>query len=280
MSRPQWNTFVLTRFAIEPDTELQKFTGNHPKQFLSNDWFDQRLQLFKEYCLPSVSGQSDKSFEWLLFVDGRVMRDRIERLESLVSGIGRVVLVESGTFAEAVSKELGLTSKLLTLRLDSDDAIAPNFVETAKRKASAGTGLNFLHGADYHPQKGIAFHRIVRSNAFVAITSDAGNHVFDYPSHPEIAQNLEVRNVSSVRPMWVHIVHHINTSRPRKTGIPVIFFRRRLTGSFDIQNVVSFSLANAVGEIFSHVGALVFKFSPRAGLFLNRIRRRRPQRKP
>lgn len=275
MSRPQWNTVVLTRFAIEPDTELKMFTSRNAEHFLSDDWFDQRLDLFKEYCLPSVLGQSDKSFDWLLFVDGRVSRDRIDRLKSLVIGIGRVVIVGSGAFAETVNKELGSASKLLTLRLDSDDAIAPKFVETAKRKASAETGLNFLHGADFHLQKGIAFHRVVRSNAFVAIASDTGNHVFVYRSHPEIAQNLEIRNVCTVSPMWVHIVHHLNTSRPRKTGIPVILFRNRLTGIFDNQQVVSFTLVVAVREFFSHIGAMVFRFSPRTGLFLNRIRWRR-----
>src|ERR1700735_3717087 len=55
---------ILTRFNVryEEDSAV-------PSIGVDPGWLQERFRLFEKYCLPSVLGQTDQNFRWLLFFD-------------------------------------------------------------------------------------------------------------------------------------------------------------------------------------------------------------------
>lgn len=56
--------FLITRFNLRnPSWELTK----NNETLLDDSWMSERIELFKNYCFPSVVNQTNKNFKWLLF---------------------------------------------------------------------------------------------------------------------------------------------------------------------------------------------------------------------
>ena len=66
---------ILTRFNIaSPGREVA--IRNSP------GWLDRRFGLFEQFCLPSIAGQTERNFHWLIYFDKDTpaeFRERIER---------------------------------------------------------------------------------------------------------------------------------------------------------------------------------------------------------
>lgn len=134
---------ILTRF------NLKKEDWNHDKnssEVLDEAWENDRVKLFKQFCLPSVLGQTNKDFRWVIFFQNdpsQIIKELLRELEAY-SFIEPVLLNSFEEFqqqlphiiAEKISYAKG---NLLSTRLDNDDAISKRFVENLQDAAS---GLN------------------------------------------------------------------------------------------------------------------------------------------
>lgn len=131
--------FLLTRFNIPFGF------GNLPAGLgLNDEWLEQRFALFENFCLPSVLAQENKDFCWLIWIDERTperWRSRLkEDLEPLPSA--RVLPFKPGSDAiwkEEIEKLSGGTSvqRIVTTRLDNDDAISRDYLASIARRAAA-----------------------------------------------------------------------------------------------------------------------------------------------
>lgn len=134
---------IITRF------NLKKEDWNHDKntnEILNEAWEEDRVKLFKQFCLPSVLGQTNKDFRWLLFFQNNPSETIKELLVELgaYSFIETVMLNSFEQFQQElphiVAKKTSYNKgNLLTTRLDNDDAINKKFVEKLQ---DAAAGLN------------------------------------------------------------------------------------------------------------------------------------------
>src|ERR1700677_1263076 len=80
---PRFKHVVLTQYftrSIEDPGDLGRRLGNIA------EWLENRLVLFKRYCLPSVMAQSNQDFTWLLYFDETTPEAYLRRIRDLIAG--------------------------------------------------------------------------------------------------------------------------------------------------------------------------------------------------
>jgi len=111
---------------------------------LERAWLEERVELLRRLTLPSVAGQSTDDFTWLLFCDEstdpevlaelRAEERRVPMLRIAITSSDRPPLA---AVRSAVEPD---TEVLITTRLDSDDAIAVDYLEAVHAYADSFHG--------------------------------------------------------------------------------------------------------------------------------------------
>jgi len=138
-------------------------------------WLDDRFEIFRTVCFPSVVAQTEQDFVWLLFFDVNTPGDQLQRVRDLIAGHAniRIVLCESfdeTTRAREIRAELAPDTKwLLTTRLDNDDGWRRDFVATLHNALAFERRefLNYPVGIIFYA--GMTFLYRHQSNAFISL---------------------------------------------------------------------------------------------------------------
>ncbi len=203
--------FVLTRFSAT------SARGQPPPE---DDWLWYRLGFFVDACHPSVLAQSDRDFRWLVWFDDRCSDGFRAEVETLAAGAFEPVWGHEPFFAAVagVVTSRSAAPVLATTRLDSDDAIAADFVERVHAEAVEVTSgrmdrlvVNFPHGLQVD-RSGAVYRYRQPSSHFATMVERRHDGppvtVFVGP-HPLLRRHAAVREVQSP-PMWVEVVHDGN----------------------------------------------------------------------
>lgn len=98
----------------------------------TSEWLAKRLEVFRQICLPSVTAQTTDTFTWLLFCDEATDSEILEqlRIEECRLPNMQVVLTSAERTRISVVRETvdPQADVLITTRLDSDDAIADQYL--------------------------------------------------------------------------------------------------------------------------------------------------------
>lgn len=152
--------FLMTRFNVR---------GGHDWAPPPDRWMERRIQLFEDWCLPSIERQTCRAFRWLVFFDASTSQ-RWRKHISAWSAVEPVWLNEPFT-AGAAARTLDATEgPVLTTRLDNDDALSPTFVERL-HAAAARPGVHvvsFPVGYQWASASGRFYLRIYPQNPFIS----------------------------------------------------------------------------------------------------------------
>jgi hypothetical protein len=273
-------TVVLTRLAISPhmDRDLTVHSEeSRNTKFLDSNWLDERLRLFQEFALRSMSGQTVNPDCWLIAIDARIARRARSSGLQIPEFAKWVALAPDELFSEAIRRELAdFGGDILTIRLDSDDAVDPTFISFAQRFSRPNRGINFPHGAQYFVDKSIAIHRWIGSNptvGFRALNTDM--HVHDFGNHPNVSRTVRMVTVATLRPMFLKSSHRANNMAFQPNGIPILF-SSRLFRRYGIQGVnLSTPLESKLSIVFSHMGWRLNRLAPSLAKKIQRLRNAR-----
>lgn len=203
---------ILTRFNVRGLEVL----------FRPNDeWLRHRLSLFKEYCVPGFAKQTQSDFLWLVFFDNDTpdwFRSEVSACAKANGDIFEAIYIDevfSGkVVANAVLERLSSNIvSLITTRVDNDDAVAIDFVESIQRSFSAQKFefINLSDGAQL--SNGRCYLRPYPSNPFVSLVERCGvgpiSTVF-IDQHNRLRDVGPMRDVRVGHPMWLQIVHGEN----------------------------------------------------------------------
>jgi hypothetical protein len=105
---------------------------------LTNDsnWLSHRADLFSKYCLPTVQGQEEKGFIWLIYFDVNTPASYLQAIEEKLHPLSyQIRLVRD--FQECVDDLKNIvasspTPYAITSRLDNDDGIGIHYIRTVQ----------------------------------------------------------------------------------------------------------------------------------------------------
>ncbi|WP_265443437.1 glycosyltransferase [Flexivirga meconopsidis] len=204
----EFDHFLITRFSavFVPDQDPP-----------DEDWLFYRLAFFLDALLPSVAGQQGAKARWLVFLDDRSSDEFRSAIEELAGDVFEPVWTHE-MFLQALPRELAERSAapyLISTRVDSDDALAVDFVETVQAQFDRQERLyvDFARGVQVdragavylHDQPSAAFQSLIERRAPGRLPYT----IFGHPQHTQlrtVGPQLRVRTP----PMWLQIVHGSN----------------------------------------------------------------------
>lgn len=129
---------LITRFNLR-NPEWKQLTKNN-ESILDDNWMNERLALFSNYCLPSVINQTNQNFEWIIYFDvstKAIHRKKIEEIIENYTNINTFFIDGMPVFNESilnyVKKNIS-TKYLITSRIDNDDCIHKDFIDEIQRQ--------------------------------------------------------------------------------------------------------------------------------------------------
>lgn len=204
--------YLITRFNLA--------VGFRPGVNLDPAWLQHRFELFERYCLPSVAGQLDEDFTWLLLLDERTPRPFRRRLAVLASACRQartLYLAPEARMRPAVVAAMrdrgDPPAFLMTSRMDNDDAIHLRYVQRLHElfDRQALQFVDFSNGYTYRLRDRSLRRYRHPSSPFVTL-------IERYSAQPRTvlcAQHGEVGKVGPVLrvqdpPRWLQVIHDRN----------------------------------------------------------------------
>ncbi|MGX7668340.1 glycosyltransferase [Flavobacterium pedocola] len=129
--------YLITRFNLKnPEWDVTK----NNETLLDTAWMDERMNLFETYCLPSVTGQTNKNFEWLLFFDSSTSEQYRNRIVEITKDHKNIKLFFidgmpkfSSSILDYIAKNASDKEYLITSRIDNDDCIHKNYIDAIQK---------------------------------------------------------------------------------------------------------------------------------------------------
>jgi Protein of unknown function (DUF3118). len=220
--------FILTRFNIR--IWRQDKSGNAVR---TREWLENRCVLFEKYCLPSITHQTCKDFQWIVLFDDKTPEEFRKRIRDYQVQCPQLLPVfvapedgrDFGKIFRSVVLEHLSGRRVITTYLDNDDALDIHFVEDLQKRASGladGTFVYYTNGYQYFTEFGLLLRINYRRNHFVSVietgTAETVKTIFGYGSHYYIDKipGAAIKYVED-RPLWCEVIH------PRNMGNDAYF---------------------------------------------------------
>lgn len=217
---------LLTKFAVSfaPDNPRQRFEHNE-------GWLDERMGLFKKYCLPSVQAQSIKDFDWWFIASPNFKN--VDRVVPELEKYGKMLWIEApwkdgqDEVGEALEQHYRDTGWIATTRMDSDDIIKDRFMEYIQLNSQEREcWLSFFLG--YYLYNDLAMLARVPPNPFVTYVENSYygiKSVFHVDPHINIEKhairfNEPLIDIGNSIPAWVHVFHGNNIKSAKTDPSP------------------------------------------------------------
>ncbi|MFI8377985.1 glycosyltransferase [Leeuwenhoekiella sp. NPDC079379] len=207
---------IITRFNLRNpkwDTDKENV------KVLTDEWHRDRFKLFEDFCLSSLSAQTNMNFEWYVFFDTTTtaeFRSIIDRLKEEHNFFKPVFVSGMGNYLPGIQEVVSNIKEdfIITTRLDNDDCFCRIFVEEVQKRFDNQEflALDFIDGFILQVQPEIKIgRRIDQFNPFITIIERNKNPrtvwSVERHSHWKREKNLQaVRNV----PIWVAVIHAAN----------------------------------------------------------------------
>ena len=196
---------VLTRFNV------RWIVGPH-----DTEWLAHRFDLFDRYCLPSMQGQTNQGFRWLVFFDEDTPEPFRSRIDAYTDWPAFTPVFigppSSQVYDDAITAHLDGAGRLVTTRLDNDDALARDVVDRIQCAVRPGPRefLNLPVGYVWH--RGRLYRHSHPSNAFLSLSEPAeGFRSVWADPHEEASHVAPVRQLAG-GPAWLQVIHEHNVS--------------------------------------------------------------------
>jgi hypothetical protein len=215
--------FIITPYFVR---FTEKTNDRDAKLRAEPDWLENRLELFKTFCLPSVVAQSDQNFRWHIYFDEDAPAEYLARVKALtdpypIIEIKKCHLFNRELLETNVRASLKSETKwVLTTRLDNDDGWHRDFAKSlhAQVNFERREFLNFPVGLLYYTNKLYLYRHA--SNAFISFLepSDSFLTVWCGP-HPYLSKVAPVRQLLPF-PAFVQVIHgQTRSNKPRGVRI-------------------------------------------------------------
>lgn len=208
---------LITRFNLKnPDWDLTKNKEN----LLDDSWMNERIELFKNYCFPSVINQSNNNFKWLLYFDSSTGEKFKIQIETLVKDHENIQIFYINGMPEFNNSILSYikshaSSKpyLITSRIDNDDSISKYFIEEVQKQFNKQEflAIDFIEGYTLQVEPEVILGKKEHIfNPFISLIekNQDPKTVWHY-SHTQWKKEPRILQISGKR-IWMSVIHQKN----------------------------------------------------------------------
>lgn len=207
--------YILTRFNIVFRAWETHFP-DHPAFVSRDNWMDERLSLFENYCLPSIQHQSCLDFKWIIVFNESTGPKHRRIIDLYPEKFDRILIVYSneGRYLHDVRRAIGADYEyLITTRLDSDDALHEHAIRSLQKcfNRQAFEFFNFQNGYKYDLRNNRLFFSSDHSSPFVTLVEKSSNELKTIwvEQHQNIYKKYKATQLRDGR-YWLQIVHGSN----------------------------------------------------------------------
>ena len=210
------------------------------------EWLRYRLAFFDQVTYASVVSQTTRDFQWLVLLDDRCSPEFRADIEYLADDVFTPVWTHETFRRDSFADHVAAVTDapyLITTRIDSDDAMAVDFMETVQAQFARQDRLfvNLTRGIQVD-RSGAVYLSDQLSNPFISLVErrEPGR----LPDTVYVAKHARARAKGPIREvrapvMWMQVVHDLNVSNivngPRiAPGVVGERFRVDLTYDADI----------------------------------------------
>lgn len=129
--------YLITRFNLR-NPNWNKTKNN--ESLLTDEWMSHRISLFSDFCLPSIIGQSNSNFKWIICFDTTTKPEFKEQILTLISPHKHIVALfvdGMNNFLPTIVNYIGEDAKsckhIITSRIDNDDCIHKDYIESIQK---------------------------------------------------------------------------------------------------------------------------------------------------
>ena len=230
---------LLTRFNVK--IAYGEKVGFEPNTAPDQDWLTHRFKLFDTFCFPSVYSQTIQNFKWLLLFDSNTPDSFREKIKSYAKWCNFIPhYVDSYSefmnqnFDQILSQYIHPESRhLITTRLDNDDGIGLEFVETIQRNFQNQDFefINLTNGYLFNNRNRKLYIMKHFTNPFVSLIELCNNpRTVLRVNHNKLYQIGKVRQVET-KPLWIQVIHERNVAN--KAGYWKRVALKNLTNEFN-----------------------------------------------
>lgn len=207
-----YKCIILTRFNIRFDERCIRT--------LDMDWLNYRLDLFKQFCLPSVQNQLCKNFQWIILMDEDTPMPFRKQMEQCIAGCQEAELLYlpyntniNTQFKAIAQKYSSNIDVLVSVRLDSDDLLSNNFIRDMLASLPSSIthriAIIFPNGLQLYPERHIGLHITNPKNHFRALAEPAKSARGELDFSQIDFQDMTVL-LGGQAPYWAEIIHSNN----------------------------------------------------------------------
>ncbi|MFZ4672426.1 MAG: glycosyltransferase [Flavobacterium sp.] len=209
--------YLITRFNLRAD--YWDVTKNN-EQLLTDEWMNNRMWLFENFCFPSVVGQTNQNFEWLLYFDTNTKEVYQNRIQELVANQPnfKVFFVDAmPSFMPELHNYITNESKdkpyLITTRIDNDDSIHIDFINEVQKQFNQQEyqAIDFIKGYSLQIEPNYILGKKEQLfNPFISLIEKNENpKTAFHQDHRFWKRDKKVTQLGEKR-LWLSIIHQRN----------------------------------------------------------------------
>jgi len=222
----QFEHFLLTQFNVYMQWSKcitgRKLKRPNHEDMPTDEWFKHRLRLFDKYCYPSIAGQTNKNFKWMvLFDENHTNKNLLEKYDRMIPIYIDYENYERFTmyqwFSNKIKEQLNPeTNWIITSRLDCDDALNKNYIKIMQEEFSPKERLlNPINGTIYNiKNKGITTLDYPRPpNPYITVIEPLTENYLKTCFrivHWKMNGLFTVEQIRNGSPFWLQMIHDKN----------------------------------------------------------------------
>lgn len=247
-----------------------------------DSWMEQRIQLFFDYCYPSVKNQDQKDFQWIIFFDSITPKLFLDRI--IAQDSAKIIQFKftdhwdnmDSEIIQFLNESTTCEDLIISTRLDCDDALSSKFIGIIQEKAKnldnqQPVVLNCANGLILNASTGIFYRKKIYSNAFISLIQrkyTMYESIFRH-QHQTIGNQFELFELQE-DDMWLQVVHGGNLIN-KTSGFPCIKSQKSYFNIKD-QTINKPNFKNLIKAYFEYLGTRFFNLKVKAlRVFKNRF---------
>lgn len=206
---------ILSRFnVVHRNVGDKRDARRMDERRFDRNWMNRRIDLMTRYTAASLKGQTDKGFDWYVFVQEGTPDTKLDEIEELGATV-----VEAARDDVDAAQDLVRSQRhhgwVATVNLDTDDAVSRDFVSTVRSCArERNETFAFLRGVRHREVEGTDSWSVSwksETNPFQVMTEQSKDALTVFNKIHSKTDRL----INTNHPMWLMTLHGDNIDNRR-----------------------------------------------------------------